>query len=69
MTNTIPAPLIVDHEFVVHLARYAEGSLTEPQVRKKYRFVDNATWERLGPDDELVARIEREHFNKSDRRQ
>jgi hypothetical protein len=52
-----------DHEFIVDLARYAEGSLTEQQVKKKYRF-DDETWLRLGEDDTLVERIENEKIRR-----
>ena len=51
------------HEFIVDLARYAEGSLTEQQVKKKYRF-DDETWVRLGADDALVERIEAEKIRR-----
>jgi hypothetical protein len=34
-------------ELIVDCARFAEGILTEAQVRKKYRFT-NADWEALG---------------------
>ena len=52
-----------DHEFIVDLARYAEGSLSEQQVKKKYRF-DDETWVRLGADDALVERIEAEKIRR-----
>jgi hypothetical protein len=52
-----------DHEFIVDLARYAEGSLSEQQVKKKYRF-DDETWVRLAADDTLVERIEAEKIRR-----
>jgi hypothetical protein len=55
--------LIEDHEFVVDLARYAEGTLSEQQVKKKYHFDDN-TWARLGENDALVERIEAEKLRR-----
>jgi hypothetical protein len=55
--------LIEDHEFVVDLARYAEGSLSEQQVKKKYHF-DDATWALLGENDALVERIEAEKVRR-----
>jgi hypothetical protein len=64
----IPSSLIENHEFVVDLARFAEGSLTGRQVKKKYRF-DDATWAQLGEDDTLVERIEAEKNTPSTRRQ
>ena len=55
--------LIEDPEFVVDLARYAEGSLSEQQVKKKYHF-DDATWALLGENDALVERIEAEKIRR-----
>jgi hypothetical protein len=37
----LPPSLLEDHEFLVTMARYAEGGLTEKQVRKKYRLPDD----------------------------
>src|SRR5215831_10517597 len=55
----LASSLIDNLEFITDLARYAEGLLSEAAVRKKYRF-DEATWARLGEDDELVRAIEEE---------
>jgi len=54
-----PGALIDDHGFIVDMARFADGLLTEAQIKKKYRF-DAATWNRLGEDDALVEKIEAE---------
>jgi hypothetical protein len=54
-----PTSLIENHEFITDCARYAEGLLSEKEVKKKHRF-DNATWERLGENDALVEAIEAE---------
>jgi hypothetical protein len=51
--------LVENHEFIADCARYAEGLLSEKEVKKKHRF-DNATWERLGENDALVEAIEAE---------
>jgi len=51
-----PAPFKDDHEFVVDLARFAEGITTEEAIRKKYRLADDV-WTKLGGDDELVRAI------------
>ena len=59
MGDAVNSPLIENHEFIADLARYAEGLLSEQQVKKKYHF-DDATWERLGEDDALVEAIEAE---------
>jgi len=39
-----------NHELVVDCARFAEGILSEQQVRKRWHF-DDATWAQLGEDD------------------
>src|SRR5215510_7145660 len=54
-----PTSLIENHDFITDCARYAEGLLTEKEVKKKHHF-DDATWERLGEDDALVEAIEAE---------
>jgi len=63
MTSATKDLIENDPEFVVDLARFAEGSLTERQVKKKYRF-DDATWAQLGEDDALVERIEAERTRR-----
>src|SRR5262249_4635336 len=50
-------PLIDDDEFILDFARLSEGIYDEKFLRTKYHFVDDATWERLGQDDELVEKI------------
>src|SRR5215467_11923381 len=54
-----PNALVDDHAFIVDMARFADGLLTQAQIKKKYRF-DAATWESLGEDDALVEKIEAE---------
>jgi len=54
-----PTSLIENHEFITDCARYAEGLLSEQDVKKKYRF-DDDTWERLGENVALVEAIEAE---------
>jgi hypothetical protein len=51
------ADLIDDDEFVLAMARYADGIWTQAQVKKRFRF-DDATWQKLGSDDRLVDKIE-----------
>src|SRR5262249_54875678 len=58
-----PTSLIENHEFIIDCARYADGLLSEQDVKKKYRF-DDATWERLGKDDALVEAIEAEKLRR-----
>ena len=62
MTNA-SKDLIEDHEFITDCARYAEGVMSEQQVKKKYRF-DDEKWARLGEDDALVERIENEKIRR-----
>src|SRR5262249_47418126 len=62
MNNVVKFPtasLIDDHGFIVDMARFADGLLTEAQVKKKYRF-DAKTWNQLGKNDALVEKIEEE---------
>ena len=54
-----PGTLADDHAFIVDMARFADGLLSEKQIKKKYRF-DAATWEKLGNNDALVEKIEEE---------
>ena len=53
--------LLDNHEFIVSLARYAEGQegYTEAAVRKRFRLPDDV-WTGLGNDDELVSAIAEE---------
>jgi hypothetical protein len=50
------ADLKDNQEFVDDCCRHSEGVLGEAAMRKKWRF-DDATWELLGSDDELVRAI------------
>jgi hypothetical protein len=52
------AALIDNPEFITDAARFAEGVLTEAQIRRKYRHLTEADWDRLGTDEELIASIE-----------
>jgi hypothetical protein len=48
---------LISDDFVLWMARFAEGAATEQSIRKRFRL-DDATWERLSADDALVERIE-----------
>jgi hypothetical protein len=50
-------------ELIADLCRFAEGILTEGQVKKKHRF-NAAFWKRLGKDDALVEKIEAEKIRR-----
>src|SRR5262245_40719330 len=58
-----PISLLEDREFITDCARFAEGLLTEKQIKKKYRF-DSETWEHLGSDDALIEMIELEKLRR-----
>jgi len=45
-------------DFVTDMCRYAEGVLTEKQIRKKWRELTDTDWERAGSNDALVRAIE-----------
>jgi|SRR5262249_38562868 hypothetical protein len=54
-----PTSLIEDGDFILACARYADGLLTEAQVKKRFNF-DDDTWKRLGENEPLIAAIEAE---------
>jgi hypothetical protein len=58
-----PLSLEDNHEFITDCARYAEGLLSEQDVKKKHHF-DDATWARLGEDEALVEAIEAEKIRR-----
>jgi hypothetical protein len=51
--------LINDHEFIVTLARLADGLTSQAAIKKRYNFTDDV-WEQLGSNDALVEKIEAE---------
>jgi len=56
--------LIDNHEFLADCARYMEGILTRTQVKKRWRDIDEATWDRLGDSSELLDAIELERTRR-----
>jgi len=58
-----PTSLIDNHEFISDCARYAEGLLSEKEVKKKHHF-DDDTWARLGEDEALIEAIEAEKIRR-----
>jgi hypothetical protein len=58
-----PMSLLDDHDFIVTMARYAEGTITENYVRKKY-CLSEALWHQLGEDDSLIEKIEDEKLKR-----
>jgi hypothetical protein len=67
MGEIISFPIALDsdtgRELVVDLCRYAEGVLSEKQVRKRHRLPDSV-WKQLGENDELVEKIEEEKLRR-----
>ena len=65
-TPSSPPPersLIDNHELITDLARYAEGVLTEKQVRKKHHLFTESTWTALN-DDAIVEAVELEQTRR-----
>jgi hypothetical protein len=52
-----------DQSFIEDMARYADGVLTEKQVRKKYCLFTEATWTALN-DDAFVEAVELEQTRR-----
>lgn len=61
MGDVVPTSLLEDREFIADCCRFAEGLLTEKQLRKKYR---TTTWDNLANDDALVEKIEEEKIRR-----
>jgi len=61
--GNVARSLIDDQNFIEDLARFAEGVLSEKQVRQKYHLFDESTWVALN-DDALVERIELEKVRR-----
>jgi hypothetical protein len=55
--------LLKDQNFIEDMARFADGVLTEKQVRQKYHLFDESTWVALN-DDALVEAIELERTRR-----
>ena len=58
-----PTSLIENHDFITDCARYAEGLLSEKDVKKRHHFDDN-TWESLGNNEKLIEAIEAEKVRR-----
>jgi hypothetical protein len=58
-----PTSLIENHDFIADCARYAEGLLSEKEVKQKHHF-DDDTWAQLGENDALVEAIEAEKLRR-----
>ena len=52
-----PAPLVEDDELIENLARFADGTLSEAQVKARHRLT-NKDWLAMGESDELVRLVE-----------
>jgi hypothetical protein len=64
MSDTANAPIDLanNSELIADLARFSEGVLTESQIRRKWRHLDNNVWE--APDDALVDAVEAERVRR-----
>ena len=67
MDDVVNLPISLEsdlgRELIVDCVRFAEGILTEQQVRKKFRF-DAGAWEALGSNEELIEKIEAEKLRR-----
>ena len=61
--TTDPLPLINDHSFISDLARFAEGIVSQQDVKKKYRL-EESEWDALGENDELVRAVDAEKVRR-----
>jgi hypothetical protein len=61
---TLPNSFIDNDALVVDLARYAEGSLTEKQVRRRHKLLSEGDWEKMSTDEALCDRIEDEKIRR-----
>jgi hypothetical protein len=58
MGDVVTFPIsLEDDEFIETLARFADSTLSEAAVKKKYRLSEEA-WAAMGTDDKLVERVE-----------
>ena len=58
-----PTSILENLDLIADCARYAEGLLSEKDVKKKHHF-DDDTWARLGEDDALIEAIEAEKVRR-----
>jgi hypothetical protein len=56
--NGLPIDAEQRHDFVCDMARYADGILTEQQVRRKWRLFTDEMFEALGHNEPLIEEIE-----------
>ena len=62
-TYSRSTPLAENDELIEDLARYADGTLSEPAVKARHRLT-NEEWAALGEDDALVRAIEAEKLRR-----
>src|SRR5262249_17885023 len=58
--SDLASSLRENHELVEDLARYADGILTEKQVRQRWHLANDEVWTSLGTDESFVERVELE---------
>src|SRR6516162_6266055 len=62
-STTDPLSLINDHGFISDLARFAEGIVSQQDVKKKYRL-EESEWDALGENDELIRAVDAEKVRR-----
>ncbi|HTG58467.1 MAG TPA: hypothetical protein VMG63_03535 [Terriglobia bacterium] len=58
--SDLASSLRENQELVEDLARYADGILTEKQVRQRWHLANDEVWTSLGTDESFVERVELE---------
>src|SRR6516164_5899436 len=62
--SDLASSLRENQELTEDLCRYAEGVLTEKQIRQKWHLANDQVWTSLGTDDSFVERVELERVRR-----
>src|SRR5262245_23538382 len=62
--SDLASSLRENQELVEDLARYADGVLTEKQVRQRWHLANDEVWTSLGIDESFVERVELERTRR-----
>jgi hypothetical protein len=62
--SDLASSLRENDELVEDLARYADGVLTEKQVRQRWHLANDEVWTSLGTDESFVERVELERTRR-----
>jgi hypothetical protein len=60
---TLVDELTKDEQFILAMAQYADGTLSEKIIRDRYKL-DGDQWEKLAENDQLVQRIQDEKIRR-----